>query len=151
MSVVSGRDVCNGEGTEKEKKWFRSRGAKRRDETNGGKGEREREREMYSARSASEMEGSKEKAGNGGWRRGRRIERKRVKERRGTETGDEEKEKGTEIEARGGERRMDEELRKRSIGKRKSREERKMEKMAGKGEKVSRSAEEASSRSWSYL
>lgn len=45
LSVVSGRDVCNGEGTEKEKKWFRSRGAKRRDETNGGKGERERERE----------------------------------------------------------------------------------------------------------
>lgn len=44
MSVVSGRDVCNGEGTEKEKKWFRSRGAKRRDETNGGEGEREGER-----------------------------------------------------------------------------------------------------------
>ena len=46
------------------------------------------------------MEGSKEKAGNGGWGRGRRIERKRVKERSETETGDGETEKGTEIEAR---------------------------------------------------
>lgn len=108
---------------------------------------------MYSAvRSASEMEGSKEKAGNGGWRRGRRIERKRVKRKeRNGDRGRREGERDGDSGAGRGERRMDGELRKRSIGKRKSREERKMEKMAGKGEKVSRSAEEASSRSWSYL